>query len=56
MTSCARTVFIDSLYMVGYCSIIASKSNTGGVFDKTYSAIVAMTSSLDLPTPDEVLG
>jgi hypothetical protein len=56
ITSYVNTVFIDSVYSVGYFSITISKSNAGGVFVSKSIDISIIIYSLVLPPEAEVLG
>ena len=56
ITSYVNTVFMDSVYSVGYFSITISRSKTGGVLDSSSMAISIITCSLVFPPPAEDLG
>lgn len=56
ITSYVKTVFIDSVYSVGYLSITISKSKAGGVLPAMSAEISIITCSLVFPLDDEVLG
>ena len=56
MTSWVKTVFIDSVYSVGYFVITISKSNGAGVLVSRSIEISIITVSLVFPPEAEVLG